>query len=1058
MKKFFLSLCFLFCFSIFCFAQGTLKGKIIDEHGETVVGATILIKGTTIGVTTDLDGNYSLKIPDESKKTIVISFISYKTIEFQVTAKNNETQVRDFKLENDTKDLGTIEVVGKSSRAKEYYMENMKMNSSVSLDYISAQTMQKTGDANISAAVARVSGVSTNSGGLITVRGAGDRFIKTNLNGARIPTLDPLTNNIKLDMFPAGLVDNVVLVKTASPDLPGDWAAAYLSVETKDYPDNLQVNVETAVGYNPQSTFKDYISSEKSATDWLGYDNGYRQHDHDKNPTVDLLTAGLYLGKSEQNRYLEFTALGLGDYFNSIGITKDNYAANSEQYTKLALVQLGFLPKALFNDAEAYKKAQLDFLTSGLRQKAYVINNQRFENDNTSFKNNWGNVKRKAPLNFSQTFSVGDNLKISKNSSLGLLVGLRYNSSVVSDKNAIGINYFTSPGGDALNLNAPTTQNVSREVNGWNILLNANYKINKNNSIGVLFMPNITGINNARNSESSTVSLPDGYFAYSRDQFYESRKQFIYQLKSEHYLPGTKIKIALNASYTKGKNDLPDFKRLPFQGKKDPVTGEITQINFGGEGQPIERNFRTLNENVFDSKLALEMPFKSDADGKPIGKIKIGGAYQYNTRFNTRYRYSANFGNGAIDPKLTIDELSSYFDPENFQISYFNGNANGTPYPDAQLFNYYARYNTPVNKTFGKSSVAAAFAMLDYNISKQLRVSGGVRAEQFIALTDVSLFDSLHYKNNDLRRLYVAENMVELLANGAYRNEVNYLPSLNLIYKLNHNDEKPINVRLNYSKTVARPSLRELLDVSYFDYEFNNFVKGNSELKTVKVDNYDLRFESYFKSGENISASVFYKEMINTIQMIYVEALGLSWFNSPEKSYVKGIELEGKKKLTRNLQFMANATFVSSSSAVYNSYKRSQLTGEGNTVVYGDETVRKTLFGQAPYVFNAILSYNSDSLGLTAAISYNIQGPKLSVLAPDQYTYDIYEMPRHLIDFKISKTLTKHFTLSLNIKDLLNSPITRAAKYKEKKGFYKDVYYDKYRYGSIYQLSISYKI
>lgn len=92
--------------------------------------------------------------------------------------------------------------------------------------------MKRTGDNNITAAVARVSGVSTN-GGFITVRGIGDRYVKTTINGSRIPTLDPFTNNIKLDLFPASLVDNVIITKTASPDLPGDWAGAYLSVETK---------------------------------------------------------------------------------------------------------------------------------------------------------------------------------------------------------------------------------------------------------------------------------------------------------------------------------------------------------------------------------------------------------------------------------------------------------------------------------------------------------------------------------------------------------------------------------------------------------------------------------------------------------------------------------------------------------------------------------------------------------------------------------------------------------------------------------------------------------
>lgn len=268
-----------------------------------------------------------------------------------------------------------------------------------------------------------------------------------------------------------------------------------------------------------------------------------------------------------------------------------------------------------------------------------------------------------------------------------------------------------------------------------------------------------------------------------------------------------------------------------------------------------------------------------------------------------------------------------------------------------------------------------------------------------------------------------------------------------------------LKVRLNYSKTIARASLRELLDVSYFDYEFNNDVKGNSELRTVKINNYDARFESYFNSGDNISMSLFYKDMVDMVQMIFVERVGLSWFNSPGRSYVKGIELEGKKKLLKNMDLRANATFVSSTSPVYDSYKRSDVIGgPQQTIVFGDSTLKKPLFGQSPYVFNVILAYHSDSLGLNVSISYNIQGPKLSVLAPDEFRYDIYEMSRNLIDLKVSQKISKHLSLSLNVKDILNSPIRRAAKYPNKKGFYTDIYYDKYRYGSIYQLSLSYKL
>ncbi|MBK7042178.1 MAG: TonB-dependent receptor plug domain-containing protein [Bacteroidetes bacterium] len=128
--------------------------------------------------------------------------------------------------------------------------------------------MKKIGDTNVTTAVSRVSGVSTN-GSFITVRGIGDRYVLTAINGSQIPTLDPFTNNIKLDIIPSSLVDNVIISKTASPDLPGDWTGAYISVETKDYPEKMSLNIETTVGYNQNSSFRDILANQPALlTGW----------------------------------------------------------------------------------------------------------------------------------------------------------------------------------------------------------------------------------------------------------------------------------------------------------------------------------------------------------------------------------------------------------------------------------------------------------------------------------------------------------------------------------------------------------------------------------------------------------------------------------------------------------------------------------------------------------------------------------------------------------------------------------------------------------------------
>jgi len=110
--------------------------------------------------------------------------------------------------------------------------------------------------------------------------------------------------------------------------------------------------------------------------------------------------------------------------------------------------------------------------------------------------------------------------------------------------------------------------------------------------------------------------------------------------------------------------------------------------------------------------------------------------------------------------------------------------------------------------------------------------------------------------------------------------------------------------------------------------------------------------------------------------------------------------------------------------------------------------------GQAPYVINAMLSYTLDSLGITTAIVYNVQGPRLAVVSPQPDVLpDVFEMPRHMIDFKVSKRIGKYFNVSISVKDILNAPVRRS--YKLPDGYTVD--FDNYRIGTNYNLSIGYK-
>ena len=1008
MKNTLIILCFVCPF--LTFAQGTVRGKITDNKGESLIGVTVTLKSNKlIGVFTDFDGNYSLKVPDSLAQTLVVSYVSFNTVETKIDAiKNNDVLIKDVVMSSSELALDEVVIEAKQVKANEYFMENIKKNSATTIDYISSATMKKTGDANVAAAVARVSGVSVTSSGLITVRGMSDRYVKTTFNGSIIPTLDPLTNNIQLDMFPSSLIDNVIFTKTASPDLRGDWAGAYISVETKDYPEKLSVNVETQLGYNQQTTFKNVISSERSSTDWLGYDNGLRERDQ-KHSEFNFSGVDIN-GNIKTTSYQEMIALGLGDYYNSLGVTNFN---ESSIYFNLGLVQLGILPPALIDNATAVSAAALEYRTN-YKPKAFKLLYPDGADYNNQFANNWDTRKRRAPLNYSQSFGIGNQTTLF-GKPLGYIFGFRYGTSIRYDQNARS-NRFNIFNGEILVAENIDNVEIGRETNGWSALYNLSYKLTGNNTVSFLFMPNQTGTNDVVHF-SSTFDNGDIGYANTKNQFYEQRRQNIYQFKSENFIPKGKIKLDLNASYTKGKSNVPDFKTLSF-GLLTPTSGLNGLGPTVGEG--IKRFYRYLNEDILDARISAELPI-SNSTKAGARKIKFGVAYEEANRKSENYGYLVTNGN---DPNRlgSASTISEFLSTDKFMIQ------------DGKIGYSYEPSGPDNNYRLGMSVIKSAFAMIDYSIISSLRVSGGLRLEKTNIFTDINkYYDDYEYTKNNLRS---ERDSGEI-------NELNYLPSINLIYKAIDNKKMIINVRLNYSQTLARPTIRELSQYRIYDSEFRTPFVGNQNLKMAEAKNYDFRLESYFKNGDNLSISVFYKSIKNNIEMAFGGSDGITWINV-DTTFLSGIEFEGKKNIGKHFEFKSNITLIKSRTKY--------------STTYG--TYDRAMFGQAPYILNGMLVYKADSIGLTATVAYNVQGSKLVIVDFLPQKAVVYELPRHVIDIKVSKTLGKHFAVSFSIRDLLNAPIRREYRTPEGKSIeaVKGLDYDKFRYGTNFILGVSYKL
>ncbi|HYG02165.1 MAG TPA: TonB-dependent receptor [Chryseosolibacter sp.] len=273
-----LSTAILICVSVQA-QKGFVRGKIIDgENGESLYGATIVKKGTTIGVLSDFDGNYSLAL-DPGTHTIVLTFISYKTeIREDIEVKANEVTRLDVAMMSKVSQLQEVVVTSEALRDSELGMMTMQRKSTNLLDGMSNQTFRNTGDRDLASAIGRVTGVSIQNGKHVYVRGLGDRYTRTTINGMTIPGLDPDRNDVQVDIFPTALLENVTIYKTFSANLPGDFTGGMVDVETKNFPEEKITTVSFGLRYNPKMNLNNnFLSYDGGSSDWLAIDDGTRE-------------------------------------------------------------------------------------------------------------------------------------------------------------------------------------------------------------------------------------------------------------------------------------------------------------------------------------------------------------------------------------------------------------------------------------------------------------------------------------------------------------------------------------------------------------------------------------------------------------------------------------------------------------------------------------------------------------------------------------------------------------------------------------------------------------
>ncbi len=956
--------------------KGSVSGTVSDKtNSETLIGVNVVVEGGT-GTVTNFDGEYRLDL-EPGTYTISFSYITYATQTITgVEVKAGENTELIILMEEQTTELKAVVVEARQVKNTENALINIQQRAPAVQDGISSEQISKLAAANAAQGVKSTTGASVVGGKYVYIRGLGDRYSNTQLNGSNVPSNDPYRNSFQLDLIPSYMIDNIIVQKTYTPDQPGNFTGGNINITTKSYPDKFYLKVGLQGSYNEQSSFNDrFLTDEGGKTDWIGFEDGGRE------------IPGIFT-----NPYNRQMLVG-------------KYANNARNDVKLAQLADEF---------------------------AHELNPNFVPDTTNSF------------MDHAITIASGSTVKVF-GKDLGINVGVRYSKNYEYYSQGSRNTYeipIPNPSNPDEELELPPLQSFkedrSEEVPQVGGLAELNFRINKNNQVKGVFIYNniankVSSYLFGQNLQSATTSE----YTQSRGIRFTQRNFMFSQLKGEHNIEKLNnflVEWAFDRVVL--RQDEPDIRffanklTINSDGDTSGYRLDVNEISLPGH------YYRHLKDEQWEGRLDFTIPVTK----KKKNKIKFGGiGYQKQRTFSEdiiqmdRYDIPPPFG-----PLQYNNNPEAYFGPDNVGIIL------DTILPSGDTLNILGVYGTDAtDKKYsydGHENIYAGYVMGMFDVLPVLEVVAGVRLEQTDILVEPTRVD---YWNVNVDGDTVDRGVI---------NELDILPSINVKYQI----KEGMNLRLAGSRTVARPNMRELAPFLSFDFLGGGyFYIGNPDLEKTEILNADLRWELYPRPGELFAVSGFYKQFTNPIARGFVSQSSpptqITWINIPD-GQLFGAEIEVRKKLDFITQKLENFSIVTNFSYIDSRLPLSDEEIEALESVETDVKKHRPFQGQSPYLANAMLSYKSDSIGLSANISYNISGPRLDIVGAAGLP-DVYEKPFPTLNFNISKSLGKHVDLMIGADNLLNSKVRVVQTFRGK-----DFDITNYTIGRSYRFRLNFQI
>lgn len=972
-----------------------ITGEVSDVSTlNPIAGALIDVIGTGRTVESDSNGRFMIGGLPSANLTLEVNKLGYSTESSVATTLEGQPVEIRFGLRPKASDESTDETtLEEETIVGEYQGDSagglaMELESASNITAgISNSEFSQAAISDAAGAVSKISGANIVGGKYAVVRGLGDRYSNTLVNGAMISSADPSKKAVQLDLFPSDLLQSVAINKTFSPDLPAEFAGGIVLVETLRLPQERIIDFEIGTKTNSNLDGKFFANPDGDRDFWGDRD--------DDIPLADLPDGFLSEGWTGSREP---------------GVRVQNGISKEEQIRMAA---------------ESVSQMQAVHQSGGMSPK-----------------------ERKAQEQLNYGFTLGDRLKLNNGIEIGGVIAFtrEEGDKVLEDVQVgRGINYGSDskPGGDG-SLDSEDyvvrtqTEDQYTEYLNWGLLIGGGIKLGDNHEIG------FTGFQNTSAEDEVTLgrkittigdefseyldsSNPFGAGAYTYQAFDTIsplyRQLQTLQLDGAHkFGPDEKqIRFDWMIASSEALEERPNsrtlyFTELDFADPRIAASGDVYNPSLGVQltaadpyesNPPLVESYReslTTDEKAQNASMDLTIPIVRESEDA-FFDIKAGlnrfsrdrevrgRLFTYNVSKNLNSKLLSDSGNYGVDYRDTIDSVQEPDGSDRF---------GGWTGPQAKnssndlIVTEATTLGRTVRNVDAGNELDAWYLMTNAEVAGW-GLTGGFRVES----------ESRYYQ------VLPEINPVAFVNDEPVYTDNDYLLPGVTLWK-NFGSDEEFRVTFAWSRTVARPTFYEYAPVEIQDQATGDITVGNPDLTDTKIENIDLRFDWKVTDRDRVSLNLFHKSMKAPIAQSY--ALDKKTWVNGESGVITGYEIEAARELGAGFNISTNYTYIDS---------LLKYTQKINSL--GDsQVVDSTFEGQPENIFNLIFGYDHEDIGLRTSLVYNFTDSYLTGVPATVESPTIRREPYHSLDFVISKSfsawdcdgkVTLKFTNLLDLED-----------------------------------------